>query len=416
MFDSGTSGLFIPSTNTTGDSWTNLKRLIRTLEQAGSAPSRIKDYLGEFLQLTAVYETFENMWEGYETMKQELEASFLQLSNNCADLTPLRMTGCIEGLCRDIRVELAHIQYFSLIQQNNEADNSWQLLTRYQRIQALLQGLIRNTDPSTWDAPDQGDLLGVLSPAYGGHESTQITARDSCMHPPEVRRLRNWMRGNPSGAVCWVPVTKQTGISHALCAELDSIHKLGARFFFSSEISHLNSMVPSIARQLANYSTPFRLALSNSGLQTLPESLDAQFEKLIVSPLASVREALPSHLAVVIDALDGCGSIRPILDAILAKSTNLPIKFFIFSRPESYHDTVDQLFVGEASRECVLEGWDGELEIALKPLGLSELQLTHLVQRAAVLFACASAATVANGIGDDTSWLESFAPFDNRQT
>ncbi|CAE6503912.1 unnamed protein product [Rhizoctonia solani] len=412
MLDSHTLEASIPST--ISDDWTNLKSLIRTLERAGSNLNRIVGCLEEFFKLMGVY-AFGTRRAEYETMKPEFEAIFQRLSENCVELTRLRMTECIEGLCRDIRVELAHVRGLSLVQQNGanqtRADDSDKILARYRRIQGLLLALMANTEPNLWDALDRNDDLRTFPAPSWGYNCTHSTERYPSIRPVEVRRLQNWTQESPSGAVCWVPGARQTGISRALCAKLDATHKLGASYFFSTENHDFNSVIPSIAYQLANYSIPFQLALLDLDLQAASESLDFQFQELVAKPLARVREALPADLVVVIDVMDECGSVHPILDAILPKSKDLPIKFVVFSRPEPNYDAVDRLFVHNVARECAIQGAEGELKTALTPLGLTELQLAELVQRAGVLFACA--ATAAHYTGYDTPWLDSPALLDN---
>lgn len=402
MLDSIKLEVSVPTGN---GSWPHLRSLIRKFEHAGSAFDRVKDLLEELLQLTAVYERFESTWDESESMKQQLETSFRKLGENCAELSQMRMTECIACLCRDIRIELAHIRQDSL-QHNAEADASRKLLARYRRIHTLLQALLLNTGPSTWCAPDQDAGVGIpYVPSFVDH-STRVSRRD--LHSSVgVRRLGSWIHDSPPGAVCWVPGARQTGISRALCAELDATHKLGASLFLSPENHDFNSTFTSISRQLATYSSPFRHALINSSLQTSSEPLTVQFEELIAKPLTRVREALPTDLAVVIDAMDASESVRPILDAILPNSNGLPIKFIIFSRPEAYHGTAGPLFVHEIGRECVVEGVEGELRTSLVQLGLSELQLAEFVQRTGILFAYAAAA--AHSICDETVGLKSSA-------
>ncbi|KAG8761859.1 hypothetical protein FRC11_012714, partial [Ceratobasidium sp. 423] len=52
----GTNVLEVSISSASGGDWTNLKSLIRSLEQAGSTLGRIKGCLEELLQLTEVYE------------------------------------------------------------------------------------------------------------------------------------------------------------------------------------------------------------------------------------------------------------------------------------------------------------------------------------------------------------------------
>ncbi|KAH7338481.1 hypothetical protein B0J17DRAFT_662641 [Rhizoctonia solani] len=221
------------------------------------------------------------------------------------------------------------------------------------------------------------------------------------------------MQDNPHGAVFWAPYTRQTGIGRSLCAELDATHKLGANCFLSPEGCGLNSIITSIAVQLANYSVPFRAALSSSHPWSFSESLEVQFEELIAKPLTRVQASLPGDLAVIIDTMDEPGSVHPILNTFLAGSKDLPVKFVVFTRPEPYHGPVDRLFVREVGSGCIIEEVERELEAALEPLGLSELQIADFVQRTGALFVFAAVA--AHYIGDD-NWSNSSIPPQSAQT
>ena len=62
-----------------------------------------------------------------------------------------------------------------------------------------------------------------------------------------------------------------------------------------------------------------------------------QFEKLLQEPMQAVRVAMPEGLVVVIDRLDECDegdASRLFLETLLKVTVDLPIKFFVTSRPE----------------------------------------------------------------------------------
>jgi hypothetical protein len=138
--------------------------------------------------------------------------------------------------------------------------------------------------------------------------------------------------------------TGKTTIAHSLCKWLDEHAQLGASFF-CSRVSPLcrriDKIVPTIAYQLGRFSQAYRFALC----QVLEDDPDAavreigvQFEKLIMNPMRSMENMTPSAV-VVIDALDECedqDGAETIIDLLLAHAVDLPIKFFITSRPESF--------------------------------------------------------------------------------
>ncbi|EUC57234.1 vegetative incompatibility protein HET-E-1, putative [Rhizoctonia solani AG-3 Rhs1AP] len=401
MLDSTMLKVALPSI--VNDNWASLMSLLRALEQDGSTFGNIGDALEQFFQPRGIYERLENTWNQNETTKHQLEASFRQLRENCANLARLGLTECMRGLCRDIRVELTYIRHYPLLRLNDEngaqAHDSGALLSHYQRIQALLQGLLLNAEPSLWNVLNRN--LGY-SCTCGSYNPTRATEQGSCTHPVEVRQLHNWVQNSLPGAVCWIPDARKMDISRALCAKLNNTHKLGASIFISRDNCDFNSIIPSIAFQLANYSTPFRFALLNLHPHACFGPLEIQFEELIANPLARVRAALPVDLTVVIDVMNGCKSVRPLIDAILAKSKDLPIKFFVFSPPEPCYDVLERLLVHQMGG-LVVEEVKGKLRAALQPFGLSELQLAGFVQRAGALFACAAVA--AHQMSDDGAWF-----------
>lgn len=137
--------------------------------------------------------------------------------------------------------------------------------------------------------------------------------------------------------------TGKTTLAYSLCEWLEKNNQLGASFFCSrtsSSCRDLNRIVPSIAHQLARYSPPFRSELCKV-LDGEPgvgkKNIVKQFEKLLQGPLSGVKAAIPEGVVVVIDALDECEDthgVRLMLEMLLKFATNLPLNFFVASRPE----------------------------------------------------------------------------------
>lgn len=233
--------------------------------------------------------------------------------------------------------------------------------------------------------------------------------------------MHNWVHDRAAGPVYWLngmAGTGKTTIAYSLCDELNAAHNLGASFFCSRslpECRDVNQIIPSIAYQLAYFSRPFRYALSRA-LEREPnvhtQLWQIQFEALFVKPLVEVREALPEDLVVVIDALDECDnkeSTDQLLEALLTKTADLPVKFLITSRPEPEirdqvkkqdgpsHRAIPRLVLHELDRGTVQGDIETYLRAALDPIKPSESQIAMLVQRAGILFIYA--ATVVRYIG-----------------
>lgn len=255
-----------------------------------------------------------------------------------------------------------------------------------------------------------------MSSRYNSAESLEVK-RGQCTDGTRVNvlaQMYSWIGNSQPGAVYWLDGMAGTGkttIAYSICTKLEATHSLGASFFCSRllpECRDVNKIVPSIAYQLARYSRPFRCAL----LKVLESDRDIhkcllriQFERLIVQPLVEIEHTLPKDLIIVIDALDECDSkdsTRQILDLLLTKTWNLPIKFFVCSRPEPQIRDPMMLQGGlRASARLVLHELDHGtvqtdietyLREALGRMLPSETQLARLTERAGVLFIYAATA------------------------
>ncbi|KDN34728.1 hypothetical protein RSAG8_12202, partial [Rhizoctonia solani AG-8 WAC10335] len=215
--------------------------------------------------------------------------------------------------------------------------------------------------------------------------------------------------------------TGKTTISYSLCEQLHAEpHRILCASFFCSrllpECRDVGLIIPSIAYQLAGCSRPFRYALSQA-MERDPDghtrSPQYQFDSLILQPLSDVkvREAFPTNMVVVVDALDECEdmkSTQQLLEVLLTKSKGLPIKCVVSSRPEAAirhqmekngtwvdsHMVLHELDSGEVQTDIKTY-----LMVELAPINPSEMEIKKLVEHAGVLFIYA--ATVIRYVGYD---------------
>ncbi|KAL5632099.1 hypothetical protein ACGC1H_000202 [Rhizoctonia solani] len=259
-----------------------------------------------------------------------------------------------------------------------------------------------------------------LSAWYDSAEGIELRRR-GCTSGTRVNVLANmieWTHTN-GGGVYWLngmAGTGKTTIAYSVCVELATRRQLGASFFCSrlrEECRNVNVIIPSIAYQLARFSRPFHSALSVALEQDpdvhgrLPHM---QFDVLIAKPILEVQHTLPEELTVVIDALDECEqkeSTGRMLDVLLNKSTNLPIKFIVSSRPESQirdhmtnERTRSRLVLHELDKGEVQADIEKYLREGLTQMGPSEGQIAALLKRAGILFIYA--ATAVRYIGYDS--------------
>ncbi|KEP45549.1 vegetative incompatibility protein HET-E-1 [Rhizoctonia solani 123E] len=191
-------------------------------------------------------------------------------------------------------------------------------------------------------------MLPVDDARYNSSYSMTIKRRGCTAKTRELihKDLQAWTTNPESEKIYWVngmAGTGKTTITYSLCEWLENTNRLGASFFcsrISSTCRSLSRIVPTLAYQLARYSPAFRSALCT----TLKDNPDAgtlnvvqQFEKLVYHPMLRVKDAIPESVVIVIDALDECDdaySVRLLLDVLLRFAEQLPVKFFVASRPE----------------------------------------------------------------------------------
>ncbi|KAG8702391.1 hypothetical protein FRC09_004764, partial [Ceratobasidium sp. 395] len=134
-------------------------------------------------------------------------------------------------------------------------------------------------------------------------------------------------------------------------------------------------------------------------------NLPTQFENLIVRPLQEVENSIPTGLVIVIDALDECDSndgVSRMLDILLSRAVELPIRFFVASRPEpEIYDrmlnrkglrTRFELHLHELEKSIVQEDIKTYLRANLMPANLPGSDIDRLAESSGALFIHAATA------------------------
>ncbi|KAB5590718.1 Vegetative incompatibility protein HET-E-1 [Ceratobasidium theobromae] len=228
----------------------------------------------------------------------------------------------------------------------------------------MLTGLEMAVNMNAWStANDQladirfRDLNPAFSARFNSVLATEI-GRRTCTEQTRksiLSDLNNWCDNPDSEPFFWMDGMAGTGkttIACTLAAVLESRQQLAASFFCTRtlpECRDASRIVPTIAYQLARYSDPLQSALfqvleQNADIATRDIAL--QFERLLTEPLQYAKNSIPGNLVVVIDALDECenqDTVKRGLQALFKfrSISNLPIKFFITSRPEpEIYDTM----------------------------------------------------------------------------
>ncbi|CUA70046.1 putative WD repeat-containing protein alr3466 [Nostoc sp, PCC 7120] [Rhizoctonia solani] len=416
-----------------------LKNLLKTgvLGPVTGALGPIKQVAEIFVDCVDTYKVAEKIKVEHDELVARLEGLFEDVMGYFDDGCSQSMTTSMKRLCKSIQEELESIKVTNqksttsrYLSANDKEDG---ILACLRRVEGYLERLSLNADLSMWKIVYeqannyQSDrifslidrLPSVLSATYNSAEG-EVLQRGACTPSTRVREiatLLGWVRNKGEGSVYWLngmAGTGKTTIAYSVCAELDSAHMLGASFFCSrlrEECRNVNKIIPSIAYQLARFSRPFQYALCGA-LEKDPDAhgkvLQMQFDALIKDPILQVQHTLPEELTVVIDALDECedkDSTSRMLQLLLNRSMNLPIRFVLSSRPEP--EIRDQMTEQVRARLVLHELNKGEVRVdiktylraALAKMEPSEEQLAGLAEKAGVLFIYA--ATAVRYIGYD---------------
>ncbi|CAE6422900.1 unnamed protein product, partial [Rhizoctonia solani] len=399
-------------TDSTSTAWKGLEELARVL-------GPITGLFGPMMEVAGAAKV------EYDEIRIRIEDIIEDLVECFGKSESLTITTSMECICGSIKAELERAQSklgrtagVRYIEAPDEGDV---ILACYRRIELDLQRLLLNASWETLKAVEEqaaSSRINRLSPSlsapYNSAEADHEFKRRACTLGTRVMVLDNvldWAHNGDNGKIYWLngmAGTGKTTITYSVCDKLNAEHKLAASFLCSrlrEECRTVELIIPSLAYQFARYSLPFLSGLSVA-LQKDPDvrsrSLQLQFEELIAKPLHAVKDTLPEGLVIVIDALDECEnkeSTARILDILLDKGVNLPVKFLVSSRPEpEIHDrTTDERFRSQLillNLELSLVRADIEqyLRTELTPIEPSDEDIEALVSRAGTLFIYASTA------------------------
>ncbi|CAE6472863.1 unnamed protein product, partial [Rhizoctonia solani] len=405
------------------NSWKNLTAFLDLLNRTPAFSPLVAaiDDLGWFFR---AYETTVPIRTEYDLLRAKLEALFEDLRGHFSGNAPPTMTSSMSSLCREIQIELEGIygtKDRNTISRHLQAEQDLDKITAcYRRIEGHLERVMRIVDEQATDA--KLDRLKPSMPAcYDSAEANLVQRRECAANTRKqvLLDLKTWKDKREGEKVCWIngmAGTGKTTITTTLCSILDSNHELGASFFCTRSLPscrEVKFILPTIAYQLARFSSPFRCAL----LQVLGSDPDVhtkvprvQFRRMILEPLQTVIRSLPPSIVVVIDALDECednDGVREILEVLLERASELPIKILVSRRPE-YHirqklsqsSQKAQLTLHELDKKMVKEDIETYLraELSSIPMPPTHDPIGSLVERAGVLFIYA--ATVVRYIKD----------------
>ncbi|KAB5589314.1 Vegetative incompatibility protein HET-E-1 [Ceratobasidium theobromae] len=347
------------ASSTRRTAWGRLKTTLNELQANASLAPSLKSSIGGLNSLLGIFEAAAKNRRDYENLATDLEITVEFLNQHLKAPIAGQAMERMAKIARSIEMEIKSIEAWRDRSETKRvmgaSSDEEDIIERYRRIEQLLYRMQIEASMSTWAVVNEHlvDMrLEKLEPAkLASFDSTLSISiyRRTCTENTRkaiLSELNSWS-DNPDGKkIYWVDGMAGTGkttIACTLASELKSRGQLAASFFCtrtSPECRDADRIVPTIAYQLARQSTPFQYALS----QVLSEDPDigfrnisAQFEGLLKEPLEASKEKIANNLVVVVDALDECEDTRvvnQILNVLFRFVGNLPIKFFVTSRPE----------------------------------------------------------------------------------
>ncbi|KAF8761808.1 ribosomal large subunit assembly [Rhizoctonia solani] len=291
-----------------------------------------------------------------------------------------------------------------------------ELMRHCRRIQALFRQLQIDLSAGTWSVAHKtlNTRLEQLNPVqlarYGSSLSTSINRR-TCTQGTRTQVLADlteWADNPDAPSVLWMNGMAGTGKTTIACTFSDQLKRKGllaASFFCtrtSAECQEATRIIPTIANRLARYSPSFQQSLCEAISQepnAKSKTIDRQFELLLAGPLKKAGGDKLTNQVVVIDALDECNDpkgVVTILEMLFRHAPQLPIKFFVTSRPEpGIYETMKARPESQAGMilheiDQSLVSADIELylkeELAFVSPCVSDADIKQLVERSGALF------------------------------
>ncbi|GAB1523593.1 hypothetical protein RhiTH_006743 [Rhizoctonia solani] len=383
---------------------------LRAIQRGTAAFPPLQAVIGELISCVEAVKISSIHRREYEELVATLEAASDSLSRHQQESRSVRTSELIERISMLVAEQVAIIKkkqgrakgrYVAEAEQD-EAD----ILSAYRRI----DGLFRQLSITLLEALSASKLA-----VYNSRLSEEV-GRRACTKQTRMKvlsDLSDWSLNPDAPKICWLngmAGTGKTTVAYTFAKTLKARKALGASFFCtrtSGECRDVGQIIPTIAYQLADYSPSFRSVLVSSlekdrNISSCTASI--QCERLLREPLLAVKSAMPEGVVVVVDALDECTNpkgVGMILDILFQVAADLPLKFFVTSRPEPDIRQRMQRQSDHMRSVCVLHEIEASLVRAdirlylreeLNEGGVSESDLNRLAELSGTLFIYAATA------------------------
>ncbi|KAF8688206.1 NACHT domain, partial [Rhizoctonia solani] len=336
-----------------------LASTLKTLHSVTKVVPPLQSAIGGLLASVENIELSSKNLSEMEALAKRLLLLVERLQPHIQEAKSTEVSEFLKGIAKSMEEQVVIIRskqdhrkarYLGNAEQDEEA-----ILKAYGRITEIISDLQTEASLKMWNIAEgqRADsrltaLSHVGSAVYNSLLSHDVNRRACTQNTRSniLLELEQWSRDWTKPNVFWMngmAGTGKTTIAYTFAKSLKHRAALGASFFctrISDECRDVGRIVPTIAYQLAQCSSSFRSSLLGV-LEQEPDiksqSIDSQCQRLIKEPLSTAEDLKEKGLVVVIDALDECNSangVRTILDVLFRITPNLPLKFFITSRPE----------------------------------------------------------------------------------
>ncbi|TFY54734.1 hypothetical protein EVJ58_g8685 [Rhodofomes roseus] len=416
------------------------KSALQITERAADVFPPLKSAVGGLLGVLDLVETVVNVDEGFKRIanKASLMTEVVEMYRSLDSGRQSEMRKYLDEVARELtgvknivhnkqnrkiseRIVLAQAdvdeveRHFRAV---GDAADLFLLLVNVRQIAALEQlRRLNQSSHAKLDSRIQFDYLDKLS----GNASARYDAMDIpfCTKDTRIQLLEEvftWAACNEGEDVPsifflnGIAGSGKSTIAKTLCASWNHAGRLGASFFCSRRKAEQRD-VQSIFRTLAYLLSLFSPSFADEVVKVLRENplaasanIEEQFRLLISEPATAAFTAVGPVPVVVVDALDECDdadATETLLKVIVKQGHQLPLKFFITSRPEHHIRTMfgqpgsRHLRLRDIERDIVDE--DIRISLTAELSDLEDVQLSPedikiLVDRSQGLFIYAATA------------------------
>ncbi|KAF8673590.1 WD40 repeat-like protein [Rhizoctonia solani] len=433
------TGTPVDTSGVKSGAWEGLRASLKTLRDTPAMFGPLVSAASVLLDCFDVIEAVSQNQQDYKDLATDLDALSKAFMGTYTTNTSRSATGCVKGIVMSIEREANEIKSKTqrgagrrVLMANADGQD---LVRRYRRIQSLFRQIQANIGMSTLanteelvvvctasrDAFALADRLSGQNSRLATLDTENKATYDSLLYDSTNRRtctegtrvqilseLKDWVFASDRESVYWMSGMAGTGKTTIACTFakwLETEKLLAASFFCTrtdADCQNVARIIPTVAYQLARYCIPFRSALcdilgNDPDLKT--KGVTKQFERLLVDPLNMIKNDIPNNLVVVIDALDECNDqrgVEQVLDMLFKHASQLPIKFFVTSRPEAEIYTTmtthaplrAAIYLHDIEKSLVRADIELYLtqELSSTIPGLPDEVLKQLVDRSGVLF------------------------------